>query len=175
MNVSKPTMSEDASRFWTAFFALVTTVGLIGGGIYSVMQYFDARRADLAKANQDAKTLALQVDAAQLEAKKPFYGQYLELCSEASTAAATIATTTDPKKKLQASEVFWRLYWGPLGIVEDQGVEGAMVGFGNCLKGKCEGGTLRMLSLDLAHKCRAGVSDSWNLKLPDLPQKPAED
>jgi hypothetical protein len=65
-----------------------------------------------------------------LEAKKPYYSKYLELCSDASAAAGTIATTKDPKKKQVATADFWRLYWGPMGLVERGGVTGAMVAFG---------------------------------------------
>ncbi len=154
MNISKPTMSEDAARFWTALFALLTTFGVIGGGIYSVLQYL--------------KTYQLQVEVAQFEAKKPFYAQYLELCSEASSAAATIATTSDREKKLQATDDFWRLYWGPLATVEDKGVEGAMVEFGKCVKRRSEGCSLPTLSLDLAKNCRAGMSASWQVTLQTL-------
>jgi hypothetical protein len=175
MNINKPTMSEEAARFWTAFFALLTTFALIGGGIYSVVQYFSARQADIAKANQDSQTYQFQVSVAKLNATAPFYSKYLDLCSEASEVVSTIATTTDTKKKLQATDDFWRLYWGPPGIVEDNEVEGAMISFGICLKGKCEGSSLRMLSLGLAHQCRAGVSKGWNLDLKELPQRPHED
>ena len=158
-------MEESASRFWSAIFAAATTIALIAGGIYSVVQYFDAR-------NKDRLTYDLQVKAAQFEAKKPFYSKLLDFCSEASAAAATIATTKDPRKKRDAVDDFWRLYWGPLGIVEPPGVSKAMVAFGRCLNGSCDGKRLEFLALDIAHSCRDGISESWKLDLPSVQPRP---
>jgi hypothetical protein len=158
-------MEEAASRFWSALFAAATTIALIGGGIYSVVQYFNAR-------NKDRLTYEFQVKVAQFEARKPFYSKLLDFCSEASAAAATIATSKDPRKKRDAVDDFWRLYWGPLGIVEPEGVSKAMVAFGRCLNGTCDGNRLEYLAIDIAHRCRDGISDSWKLDLPPVQQRP---
>src|SRR5260370_7510246 len=155
-----PTMSEAAGRFWTVLFGGVTAIGLVFGGIYTVIQYF--------------QTYALQAATAELEAKKPFYSKHLDLCSEASVAAATIATSKDPEKKKAAAEDFWRLYWGPLGMVEEREVEGAMVPFCNCLHGTCEK-TPSILSLHLPHSCRTEISRHFALSLPELSKKLAPD
>jgi hypothetical protein len=58
-------------------FSVLTIVGLIAGGAYSLFQYFETRA-------RENKTYELQVATAQLEAKKPFYAQHLDLCSERS-------------------------------------------------------------------------------------------
>jgi hypothetical protein len=167
MNINKPTMDEAASRFWSAIFAAATTMALIGGGIYSLVQYFAAR-------NQERLTYEFQVKIAQYEARKPFYSKQLDLCAEASGAAATIATSKDPKKRQDALDDFWRLYWGPLGIVEAGKVSIAMVSFGDCLSGPCAGRSLKFRSLDIAHACRDEISDSWELKLPPVGERPGE-
>ena len=37
-------MSEDSARFWSVIFGGVTTIGLVLGGTYTVIQYFDSRK-----------------------------------------------------------------------------------------------------------------------------------
>ena len=166
MLINKPTMDEAASRFWSAIFAAATTIALIGGGIYSLVEYFDSRQ-------KERRTYEFQVKVAEFEARKPFYSKQLDLCLEAAGAAATIAVTKDPKKKQEALENFWRLYWGPLGMVENQGVATAMVSYGQCLNGSCDGKRLEFLSLDIAHSCRNAISSTWELDLPTVQDRPA--
>jgi hypothetical protein len=156
-------MNEAGARFWTVLFGGITAIGLVFGGIYTVIQYFDSRA-------KEAQTYALQAATAKLEAKKPYYSTHLDLCSEASIAAATIATTKDPQKKKAATEDFWRLYWGPLGMVEETEVATAMIDFGKCLRGTCQQ-DLEQLSLALAHGCRTEISRHFDLTLPPLPNK----
>ena len=167
MPIDRPAMSEAASRFYTALFAAFTTIGLLAGGTYTIIQYFGARATD-------NRTYNFQATVAQLEAKKPFYSKHLDLCSEAAAAAATVATSNDPKEKQKAMEDFWRLYWGPLGMVEENDVEGAMVNFGKCLHGKCGGHSLPALSLEVSHSCRKEVSAHFNLDLSTLTRKLTE-
>lgn len=159
MIVTRPTMTEDAARFYTSLFSALTIASLIAGGAYSILQYFDTR-------SRENQTYALQVATAQLEAQKPFSAKLVDLCSEASTAAATLATTDDAKKQREAADNFWRLWDGPLAIVEGQSVASAMIDFGNCLKAKC--GNLPALSIELSHSCRQEISDHFDLHLSEL-------
>jgi len=62
--------------------------------------------------------------------RTPFLQKQLELSFMASETASRLATETDPNKWEEARLAFWRLYWGPLSIVEDGMVEAAMVEFG---------------------------------------------
>ena len=55
----------------------------------------------------------------------------LQLYAEAAQAAARIATATSGQAVVDAEKRFWELYWGPLSMVEDRLVEGAMVAFGD--------------------------------------------
>jgi len=57
----------------------------------------------------------------------------LTLYLQAASAAATIARSTDDAEKKKAMNDFWRLYQGPLIIVESKEVSDAMVKFGSCL------------------------------------------
>lgn len=159
MPIHAPSLSEAGSRFWTVIFAGITAVGLVFGGVYTLIQYLGS--------------YSIQVATAQFNAKQPYYSQHLQLCTQASTDAATIATTKDTQKKQAATEDFWRLYWGPLGMVEETEVGTAMVAFGNCLQGTCPK-DIEQLSLDLAHGCRTEVSRHFSLNLPAPPDKHLE-
>src|SRR4051794_26434518 len=62
--------------------------------------------------------------------RQPFLQKQLELCFQATETAGRLASETDPAEWEKARLTFWRLYWGPLSIVEDRAVEGAMVELG---------------------------------------------
>lgn len=158
-------MTEGQARFWTTLFGGMTAVGLIAGGFFAVVQYLSEREA----ANT---TAAIQASTAQFDAKRPFYTKQLDLCESASGQAAILAAPNGHSRDdlTRARREFWRLYWGPLGIVEDSAVEGAMVKFGQCLEREgCSG--LKGASLELAHACRELISKSWVLNLPRVDSK----
>jgi hypothetical protein len=72
-----------------------------------------------------------QFSTQQMQAnRQPFLQKQLELCFQATETAGRLASETDPIEWEKARITFWRLYWGPLSIVEDQAVEGAMVKLG---------------------------------------------
>jgi hypothetical protein len=156
MNIHWPTMDEASSRFWNTFFAGLTAIGLIAGGLYTLWQYLTQYK--------------LQVTVATQSARVPFDSKRLDLCLQASADAASIATASDSKAKEQAIEDFWRLYWGPLGIVEDQDIAAALTQFGNCLKEPCKTQPLTTLAYAIAQKCRTAVSKSFSLSLHEVPE-----
>lgn len=172
MENSKLSMSEGAARFWTTVFAGVTAISLIAAGLYSLVQYFDAKDRERESRDKDRAALQLQIRATSLAAKQAFNNKHLELCAEAAIAAGTVATTKNEAKKRMAQDDFWRLYWGPLGIVEDSEVAAAMVAFGKCLEGDCGQRPPRLRALDLAHACRVEVSRDFQIDLPALPDRP---
>ena len=110
--------------------------------------------------------------------KAPFLEKQLEISFEASDVAARLATETDPTKWEQARKEFWRLYWGPLGIVEDRAVEKAMVALGMIVpKHPVENPELPMATLEgpslrLAHATRKLILGSWKVDIPALEGKP---
>jgi hypothetical protein len=164
MDISGPSISEGTARFWNVVFGGITAVSLLAAGGYTLVQHFENKE-------KESVSRQLQIATAVLAAKEGFNTKHLELCSEATAAAGTIATSKDTAKKQLAEDTFWRLYWGALGIVEGSDVEKAMVAFGECLRGSCARPPT-FLALDLAHACRAEVSKDFELKLPDLPKRP---
>ena len=120
---------------------------------------------------------------AQFEARKPFLVKQMELCFQASEAASTLASSTNIENWRRAKETFWMLYWGPLSVVEkplsgtqEGPVEEQMVVFGKKLKPLQNSPTLPLKSLEqeslnLAHKCRELIFDSWNIQRTNSPEQ----
>lgn len=106
--------------------------------------------------------------------RRPFLEKQLEMAFAASDAAAILATETDPVEWEKSRKLFWKLYWGPLGIVEDKAVERAMVELGKIVPSEPQAApTLPMRELEdpslrLAHQVRNLVLRSWDVKLPEL-------
>jgi hypothetical protein len=115
-----------------------------------------------------------QFTAEQAQSNRvPFLTEQLRLAFEASDTAARLAVETDPPKWEEARQRFWRLYWGPLGIVEDRAVEAAMVTLGRIVP-RAPGTpelpmrALERPSLTLAHAARQLILNSWDVDLPAL-------
>jgi hypothetical protein len=95
-----------------------------------------------------------------VEAAKPYLERKLKWCEEAVEGAAAIATATsrDPDVVVR----FWQLYWGVMGMVENDDVTKAMIAFGRGLDASAKPSELQGLSLALAHACRAEMASSWS-------------
>ena len=80
-----------------------------------------------------------------------------------------------------AVSAFWRLYYGPLCLVEDRGVESAMVEFGLVLKRASfetrerHRKALENGALNLAEACRASIRSDWRIPLETLSGKKRDD
>jgi hypothetical protein len=171
MDIDKMSITEGAARFWSALFGGITAIGLVVAGIYTLIQYFEAKEKEREVRDNEVATLQLQIATTKLSAKQAFNSRHLELCAQASGDAGILATSKDESKKRLAKDDFWQLYWGPLGIVEESDVATAMVSFGHCLEGNCAQ-SIEFLSLNLAHACRAEVSRDFQIELPAVPNRP---
>jgi len=112
-----------------------------------------------------------QEETRRIEATKPFLERQLKLYTEATQAAATLATSKNRQELDAATKKFWSLYWGELALVEDKRVEAAMVQFGRALDAGSSGHALQKASLDLAHACRDSLAESWGVKQWRNPHK----
>jgi hypothetical protein len=113
--------------------------------------------------------------AQQAQANKgPFLQKQLELCFEATEIVGRLASEIDAEEWEKLRLSFWRLYWGPLSIVEDREVEAAMVKLGRLVpkqpvsQAELPMRSLEGLSYELAHAVRALILDSWNVDLQPL-------
>jgi hypothetical protein len=111
----------------------------------------------------------------QIQSNKQEFGKkQLELCVQATDAAARLAETTDPVEWEKARQAFWILYWGPLAIVEDQNMATAMIDFGKHLpKDPVPPSGLPVHDLDapainIAHAARNLIQTNWNVNLAPI-------
>jgi hypothetical protein len=116
-------------------------------------------------------------DTKKTESQQPFNRERFELCFEASNLASKLATEINPDEWDAARRNFWRLYYGPLCIVEDEDVAKAMMTVGGLIPKpdmRCPDqlpiatNEYRTASIDLAHKVRALIKKTWNLDLAPL-------
>jgi hypothetical protein len=106
--------------------------------------------------------------------RRPFLQKQLDLCFQATETTGRLASESDPIEWEKARITFWRLYWGPLSVVEGRLVEKAMVELGKLVPDNpVSSSTLPMKSLEvpsyeLAHAVRGLVLPKWNVRLRPL-------
>lgn len=165
----KLTMSEETARFFSTMASVVTALGLVVGGLYTLRQYFDAR-------NTDSRNYGFQLKVAQTEAQKEYYSKVMSICSDFTAATGTIATPSTPKgDRQQAIQTFWRFYNGPANLMWSPDLSAAMSDFAKCLKDDCKGTVsvsnavnspdsyMPMLSRNIAASCRNQVIHGLNI------------
>jgi hypothetical protein len=147
--------SDTLHRWATIVPLIIAALGFVWG----VYQYFQGQkvRAEQIKLDQDREAVQRRI-----EARRPFLEKQLTLYTEASIAAATIATSNDAAAIAKAKTRFHELYWGELALVEDSPVEQAMMGFGRGLDQGADQAELQQLSLKLAVACRDSLAVSWD-------------
>lgn len=137
-----------------SWIKVLTMLGALGTFTWGIVQFSVAQR--------------LQAESRHLEARKPFLDRQLILYTEITRTAAVLAAGAlpgDDHLRGEAERRFWELYWGELALVEDRGVEAAMVEFGDAIKagGMRNVPTLRLPSLALARACRNSLAESWGV------------
>lgn len=150
---------------WSAVIPLkdaLTIFFVVIGGIVGLYQYYSTSRNEFLK---------------------PIREEQLKLYEEASSAAALLATTSKDSDDWKKAKVeFYRLYYGPLAMVENYHhtrtgadadeitVERAMIAFERELsrEGGPKPGALENLSLALAHTCRVSLGSSWGFHAEQL-------
>lgn len=150
---------------------------VLAGLVFGVVQFkvtTDLNRKDQREQYKETLTEArLALAEAQREAKKPFYERQLALYLEATDVTSRISDPSSEEDKRAATARFWQMYWGQLALVESQEVESAMVAFQSVLVDTAltdqeRAESLRRKSLDLAHKCRDSLKESWDVELAEL-------
>lgn len=169
----------DWHKYASTINTLVVTLAIVISGIWAIIQY----KSEATKERTRADTQAVEtLIAQQFEAAKPFLQRQLDLCIEASDAAATLASARDANRIATALDRFWELYFGSLHIVENTGtksVESNMVAFGKIVSelpsdpnvlsvtdSKQRG--LNDASLEIAKACRRLIEQGWQSVVPQL-------
>lgn len=164
----------------TDYIPLITVLVTVAGFGFGIYQYraqeIENRKSQELLARQEREDREVQLqkdkDTTQRDFMKPLLEKQLSLYFEASSAAATIATATDSSEREKAINAFWRLYYGPLVIVETREVSEAMKSFGKCLNGEesCSKTEMSNRSLALATSFQEAMLKSWNLKPENFTQ-----
>ncbi len=98
---------------------------------------------------------------------KPLLQKQIDLCIEASGAAATLALKpTDDEPPVRPRTTYLGLYYGRLAVVEDSCVYRTMVNFKTqVLDGEIRDQGARRLAISIAFACRRLLIKNWNAGL----------
>jgi hypothetical protein len=113
-------------KSWSTQMVPIITALVAAGGLLIGVSQFVTDQATQHK--QEQETANRQIMQPWLDSQRDFYQQAL-------SAASTAITSGDPKKKRQATEEFWQLYYGKMILVETESVSTLMVTLGKCLNG----------------------------------------
>lgn len=158
----------DWQKYASTCNTIVVTIAVVASGLWAVEKYRDEA--------------AKQLEARRFEAARPFLQRQLDLCVEASDAAAALASARRPEGIVVARDRFWQLYIGSLHIVEDFGEESVavnMAAFGDALKKApaapgemaaldIDQRGLEALALNIGRSCRALIVAGWRGVVPHL-------
>lgn len=140
---------------------VVAVISLVGSLVAAIIAL---------QANHQATTIAAQMSHFS-ERQKPFLQRQVELYFEIVDITSRIANLPESKDRSELEARFWILYWGQLGIVEDDLVIKQMIDFGKKLEANAGASDLKKVSIGLATACRKSLSNTWNLDLAELDTK----
>jgi hypothetical protein len=106
-------MNEAQHRFWDIALKAVTAAALVGGGIWALYEHFDTEKQ--------------KVNAT-------FWNKRMELYLQTSEVAAYIASANSPEQAKNEFNAFWKLYYGPMSVIEDGPVKNEMQRFAGLVR-----------------------------------------
>jgi len=135
--------------------AIVSAAAAIGSGVVAFMSQQKAADAEarMALVSAGADTASGVRDA--------IFEKRFELYFEIAELAARIATATDVQTRDDAETRFRELYWGQLIIVEEAGVQSALVAFRDALETGAHRDQLKQRSQAVAKAVRATFAEEW--------------
>lgn len=128
---------------WDLVLKVLAGFLALTGAALAVFRYLDDR--------------AKVVEAALLEARKPFLIKRQEIYSELVVATALISTIEDygTEASEEAERQFWALFWGMLPMVTDESVSKLVDDFSEVLANRrSDWVPLRNLSMNISRACR---------------------
>lgn len=118
------------------FVPLVTAFISVAGFLWGINLYMVAQQANRDAGDRQAQQREDQAKQENLSREREFMQPWLksqrDIYEAALDAAATVTTTTDPKLRAAAHDLFWQLYYGRMVLVETTTVSGAMKAIGRC-------------------------------------------
>ncbi len=167
-------MTDETYKRWDVIVKALGAVGLVAAAGIGLGEY-------VVTGNQIATLETSKLDSEQ---HKLFFDKQLEYYVKATDTVATLANTTDPKKREELIRTFNILYYGPMVIFEERradipqqtgekytndiNVERHMVAIHNCILRQCPNGELSRESLALADACRFALSVNWENRVQGL-------
>jgi hypothetical protein len=139
-------------RFLPAVSTLVPVLALL----FAIQQYSLEQR----------RSSDVDITNSQRAFMQPVLTRQLDLYLGASSAVATLASSTNAAEQAKARDEFWRLYWGPLVMLESPDVSIAMKKVGKCLEDAdraCSRQDLQDLSLILSSSLTTDYFSAWSL------------
>lgn len=159
-------IDEGQARLWDIALKVVAGVAAATAWVWSVHQYRDSQR-------EQAKTLALQVQAQRLQAQQPFLSKQLEVYFQLSEAAARVAESKTKKDKERALHAFDVVANGALKLVSADDVNTAAWEFFDCIHNQnCPTGDEVHYARNVARACRKSTGNYWVIPLPELTEHP---
>ena len=139
-------------------------------GFVAIASALVAYMAQTSAARSQSQIALIQLSAQQAhERQKPFVEAQLKYYIEAAETVARIPRTSDKNQRGKLIDRFWELYWGPLAVVEDQAVAGAMIAYGKQIAADPHADAqLQNLALGVAHACRDSLKALWVQQLGDI-------
>ena len=110
---------------------------------------------------------------ARREAQKPFREQQLALCMDLARIVGRIGAGED-EDAAAAEREFWRLYWGPLSVIEDQRLRDETGRLARDLRHQAYGDAaerlqaLRFRAIQVTSAIRRLIRATWSVDLADL-------
>lgn len=154
---------ERFQRIGPVFGGLITAAAFLFG-VYQYVQQQD-RALD---ASADA--LRKESAARDQEFMRPLWERELATYFHTSEVVATMATTPAGAARKAAEAEFWRLYVGPLVILETKPLSDAMVVFGHCFDGTepCDDALLRHRALGVSTAIQQAVEEHASRRLTEF-------
>lgn len=164
---------------------LITASVAAGGFIIGILQFNEGQKQSANQISSAEIIAANNIRAAEEQSRndllaskrqeylQKFWHERLKLYDEVTRSAGQIASSRTLDDAKIPIGIFWKLYWGPLSILEDRSVLSAMVAYGDKLK-KAEAGKIILMELqadayNLARACRKSLEKTWNpIDLDDI-------
>jgi hypothetical protein len=149
---------------------LLPVLTVVIPAVWAFYTYLDHQKEIArAAAAQSAKEASTRL----IEARRPFLEKQLQLYFETAHVTGALITFRLGAEWDKNRTRFWELYWSELSMVEDHGVEAAMVKFGQALddwmaigddtRNKPEKQSpLQEAAYELAHAMRASIEREWS-------------
>jgi hypothetical protein len=135
--------------------------------LFGVYQYREQQdRTLVARAEEQRRESA----ARDQEFMRPLWERELATYFRTSEVVATMATTHNQTELRTAEAEFWKLYVGPLVILETKPLSDAMVLFGRCYDGteRCDGPAVRHRALAVSTAIQQAVEEHASRRLSEF-------